>query len=82
MRCRTDVDTPRMASWFKLAGQGHVVPKQAVAGHFNPHNPGQHRARVDTYPQLGGEVSKKYIIMYDDFDTLITIKQLQTIEQK
>lgn len=42
-----DVDAPRLAPRFKLAGQSHVVAKQAVTGHFHAHHPGQNRPGVD-----------------------------------
>ena len=48
----TDIDTPRMAARFKLAGQCHIVPKQAITWHFNPDHTCQYRTCVDTYPQL------------------------------
>lgn len=48
--CGANIDTPRMAPRFKLAGQCHIVPKQAIAWHFNPNNTCQHRTCVDTNP--------------------------------
>lgn len=52
IRCGTNIDTPGMASWFKLAGQRHIVSKQAVAWHFNTDHTCQHRTCMNTYPQL------------------------------
>lgn len=51
-----DVDAPRLAPRFKLAGQRHVVPKQAVSGHFNAHHARQDRPGVDADSQLRGRV--------------------------
>ena len=48
--CGTDIDTSRMAPRFKLAGQCHVVPKQAVTWHFNPDHACQNRTCVDPDP--------------------------------
>lgn len=42
-----DINAPRLAPRLKLAGQRHVVAKQAVTGHFDAHHAGQNRPGVD-----------------------------------